>query len=110
MSQSHEHGRRKGGRVAEPVQVYLAPGDRARLERLADQLDATKSDILRRGLEALEQQLTDVENHPALKIIGIADRDVGPPLGDDPAREHDRVLAEAAIASWSPPKRSRRAR
>lgn len=41
-------------RVAEPVQVYLDRPDRDRLERLAAQLDATKSDVLRRGLEALE--------------------------------------------------------
>ncbi|MDP3775135.1 MAG: hypothetical protein Q8Q85_12810 [Gemmatimonadales bacterium] len=45
---------RKAGRVAEPVQVYLEPPDRERLERLASHLDATKSDVLRRGLEALE--------------------------------------------------------
>ncbi|MEX0692752.1 MAG: hypothetical protein WD043_13005 [Gemmatimonadales bacterium] len=42
------------GRVAEPVQVYLDPGDRARLDRLTARLEATKSDVLRRGLAALE--------------------------------------------------------
>lgn len=44
-------------RVAEPVQVYLERPDRERLERLAEHLDATKSDVLRRGLEALESQI-----------------------------------------------------
>jgi hypothetical protein len=49
------HGRRRlTERVAEPVQVYLSPPDRERLERLAAALNATKSDVLRRGLEALE--------------------------------------------------------
>ncbi len=48
------HDRTKRSRVAEPVQVYLDPPARERLERLAAQLDATKSDVLRRGLEALE--------------------------------------------------------
>ncbi len=43
-------------RVAEPVQVYLQPPDRERLARLTQRLGATKSDILRRGLEALEAQ------------------------------------------------------
>lgn len=43
-------------RVAEPVQVYLGLADRERLERLAGKLGATKSDVLRRGLEALEAQ------------------------------------------------------
>lgn len=44
------------GRVAEPVQVYLAGPDLDRLERLASRLGATKSDVLRRGLGALEAQ------------------------------------------------------
>jgi predicted transcriptional regulator len=34
--------------------VYLDQPDRERLERLAERLDVTKSDVLRRGLEALE--------------------------------------------------------
>ncbi len=53
MSKPHD-GRRKRDRVAEPVQVYLDQPDRERLERLTSHLDATKSDVLRRGLEALE--------------------------------------------------------
>jgi len=36
------------------VQVYLNPADQHRLERLTDLLETTKSDVLRRGLEALE--------------------------------------------------------
>lgn len=46
--------RRRAPRVAEPVQVYLETSDRARLDRLTTRLGATKSDVLRRGLEALE--------------------------------------------------------
>ena len=53
MKRSHDKRRR---RVAEPVQVYLDPPDRERLERLAARLDATKSDVLRQGLVALEAQ------------------------------------------------------
>jgi hypothetical protein len=55
MKRSHEAKPRRG-RAAEPVQVYLAPADRERLERLAAELDATKSDVLRQGLLALEAQ------------------------------------------------------
>ena len=51
------HERRKPARVAEPVQVYLDRPDRERLQRLATALDATKSDVLRRGLAALESQV-----------------------------------------------------
>ena len=43
--------------MAEPVQVYLDQPDRERLQRLATELDATKSDVLRRGLAALESSL-----------------------------------------------------
>lgn len=52
MTSSHE--RRKPRRVAEPVQVYLDQPDQERLQRLAAELDATKSDVLRRALAALE--------------------------------------------------------
>jgi hypothetical protein len=51
----HGHDNDRGApRVAEPVQVYLDTADRARLDRLTARLDATKSDVLRRGLEALD--------------------------------------------------------
>ena len=96
-------------RVAEPVQVYLDLGDRERLERLAGRLDATKSEVLRRGLEALERMLTDPATHPSLRIIGIAaghPRSSAP--GYDVAREHDRFLGESERASWRPTPRSGR--
>lgn len=48
------HEKRGRGRVSEPVQVYLDRPDRERLERLAAQLGTTRSDVLRKGLEALE--------------------------------------------------------
>lgn len=47
---------RRLARVSEPVQVYLSDVDLARLDRLTQKLDATKSDVLRRGLAALEAQ------------------------------------------------------
>ena len=98
--------------MAEPVQVYLDPPDSARLERLTTQLNATKSDVLRRGLDALERQLTDPAEHPAFRIVGIAGG--YPPRrapSYDVGREHDRFLAETEEASWShatpDPKRGR---
>src|SRR5512135_3403816 len=54
MNRRHDKKPPRPARVGEPVQVYLDPADRDRLERLAAQLDATKSDVLRRGLAALE--------------------------------------------------------
>lgn len=86
-------------RFSEPVQVYLRPRERDRLERLTAELETTKSDVLRRGLEALESQLSDPERHPALDVIGIASTADDSVI--DVAREHDRYLAATEIASWS---------
>jgi hypothetical protein len=83
--------------VREPVQVYLDGPDQERLERLTDRLEATKSDVLRRGLEALEHQLLDPSGHPALRIAGIMSVSAE---ACDAAREHDRVLAETEEESW----------
>ncbi len=94
----YDHDKSKGRRVAEPVQVYLRPRERDRLERLTARLDTTKSDVLRRGLEALENQLFDPGSHPALEIIGIASTADCP--GVDVARAHDEYLAASEIDSW----------
>lgn len=80
-----------------PVQVYLAPRERDRLEWLADRLETSKSEVLRRGLTALEEQLTDPSTHPILRLLGSAEegRD-----RQDAARDHDRLLAASEEASW----------
>lgn len=52
-----KYSRRKAklpDRVAEPVQVYLDSADRDRLDRLKERLGASKSDVLRRALAALD--------------------------------------------------------
>ncbi len=54
MKRGDKKTKKTPARVAEPVQVYLAEPDRERLERLAQELGLTKSDVLRRGLLALE--------------------------------------------------------
>jgi|SRR6266403_5223801 len=87
-------------RIKEPVQVYLDAAERRRLERLAQQFGATKSDVLRRALEVLERQASDPATHPALQIIGLADRERAGGPGYDVAREHDRFLADSEAAGW----------
>ena len=88
-------------RVSEavPVQVYLGRDDRDRLDRLAGHAGVTKSEILRRGLLALERDLLDPAAHPSLRLIGIAAAE-STADGLDAAREHDRVLAASEDASW----------
>lgn len=82
----------------EPVQVYLDGPEQERLERLTSRLAATKSDVLRRGLEALERQVLDPSTHPALSIVGILNTAGAPEV--DAAREHDRLLADSEVDSW----------
>ncbi len=94
MSRCHDNAAPKPIRVAEPVQVYLRADELERLARLTERLDTTESEVLRLGLEALERQLTDPAEHPALGIIGIAHGSTGGVAGTDVAREHDRVLAD----------------
>ena len=97
MTSSHDNPTRR--RAAEPVQVYLRPDEKDRLDRLTARLDTTKSDVLRQGLEALESQISDPKQHPVLRIIGIVSTTDDPDM--DIAREHDEYLAAAEIASWS---------
>lgn len=108
MSIHHEPHRPARLSETAPVQVYLDHEDRARLDRLTDQLSASKSAVLRRSLAALEQQLLDPVSHPALRIIGLVDDDDGTDGGNDAAVQHDRYLAEAHECLRPPRGRRRR--
>jgi hypothetical protein len=90
-------------RVAEPVQVYLRADEQDRLKRLTERLETSKSDVLRRGLEALEREVTDPAGHPVLRVIGIGvSSEPGEPAPAlDPARDHDTVLAGSEERSWA---------
>jgi|ERR671919_141978 Arc/MetJ-type ribon-helix-helix transcriptional regulator len=101
---------KKPKRVGEPVQVYLDTAERQRLERLTRELGKTKSDVVRQALEALERQTRDPDAHPAIQIIGLADRERAGGPGYDVAREHDRYLADSEEAGWRrrPPRKRRR--
>jgi hypothetical protein len=65
----HHDKKKPPARVAEPVQVYLQSADRDRLDRLTDRLAATKSDVLRRGLEALEAQTAAATTGSAERVV-----------------------------------------
>ena len=49
--------------------------------------------MLRRGLEVLDRHLLDSAEHPALRVIGLAESVSGPAGSVDVAHEHDRHLA-----------------
>ena len=107
MAKRHE----KRDRVAEPVQVYLAQDDRETLRRLANQLGLSMSDVIRRAISALEESVLHPQHHPALRLIGMADKESAAPLPYDAAAEHDRYLADVADPALpvpTPAKRTRR--
>ena len=78
---------------AAPVQVYLDRSSRDRLAHLSANLDLNKSDVLRRGLLALEREMLDPAAHPALRLLGSATENTDAAFTYDVAREHDRLLA-----------------
>lgn len=94
---------------AAPVQVYLDRQSRDRLDQLAERLDLTRSDVLRRGLIALEREASDPLSHPVLKLAATA-TESGPAVNYDVAREHDRFLAEVADGEIDAYRRARRKR
>jgi len=101
---------RKRVSEAAPVQVYLDGPSRQRLDHLTENLGITKSEVLRRGLLALERETTDPNSHPALRLVGSV-TETPSQVTYDVAREHDRFLAElheAAPPRYAPAKRRRR--
>lgn len=108
MPKRHEKGRR----VAEPVQVYLAHDERQTLKRLAEQLSLSMSDVVRRAIATLEESVMHPEKHPALRLVGMVDRETVPAPPYDPAVEHDRYLADVTDppAPRATTKRTRRGR
>ena len=108
MTNDHE-GRKRPARVSEtvPVQVFLGYSDRELLRRLASQLGASMSDVLRQGLAALERQLLDPKDHPALSLVGIIDDD-GVEDAVDVAKSHDAFLVSAHERNTAPRARGKR--
>lgn len=86
-------------RETAPVQVYLDKEAQEQLERLSEQLEVSKSDVLRQGLNALERAVTDPSAHPALQVIGLGEEKRSGKLAD-PATDHDRILADEEERSW----------
>jgi len=46
-------------RVREPIQVYLSTAERERLDRVAERLGVSRSEVLRRGLEEVAEREKD---------------------------------------------------
>lgn len=75
-----------------PVQVYLDEKRAATLIHLAESLDISQSEVLRKGIDLLAEEMLPVEDDPLLQLIGMAGTDTDSP-GDLAAR-HDEYLSQ----------------
>lgn len=73
--------RHPAARPPEPVQVYLAEADLERLDRLAAQLGLSKSEVLRRGLAALDARGPEPDEGAPRGPIPVSTRRGGPRKG-----------------------------
>ena len=79
-------------RVREPLQVYLAPEERALLDRLAHQTGLSRAEVLRQGLKSFA--LAHPGKSPMLEFMeSMRDADLPPDL----AERHDDYLREAYL-------------
>ena len=84
-------------RVREPIQVYLSSQERAELDRAAEELGVSRSEVLRRGVETLRSLPV-----PGLLRDVAADGLVTPATmgpGDPPPRKPVTSLAELLCES-----------
>jgi hypothetical protein len=77
-------------RVREPIQVYLDRVERASLDRLARELEVSRAEVLRRGLEALGRERRVTVYDALAPLVGSVD---APRAPDDLAERHDEHLA-----------------
>jgi len=85
--------RKKGkgaGRVREPLQVYLAPDERALLDRVAQATGLSRAEVLRRALRQYAVESGTVRS-PLVELILESKGEDWPA---DIARRHDDYLAE----------------
>lgn len=73
-----------------PIQLYLDPEDRARLERLAAELGLSMAETLRWGLRRLAAEQSG-EDDPLMKLMGSID---DPDLPRDLSTRHDEYFVE----------------
>ena len=87
---------KEAGRVREPVQVYLDPGDRALLDAVAERSSMPRSEVLRVALRRLAADLPGSARPGASlpSLVGSLDAADGVPR--DLAARHDEYLYGAA--------------
>ena len=80
-----------GSSVREPIQVYLTADERSVLDRLAEELDVSRAEVLRRGLVSYAVDQAKGRS-PVLSLIKELR---GADWPCDAAEKHDELLSRA---------------
>lgn len=85
-------------RVREPIQVYLTAAERAELDRAAGEMGVSRSEALRRGIQAVDVgrysgALRDLADEGYVTPPAAAP---GPPPPSKPVAPLDEILRESA--------------
>ena len=96
-------GKRTPRRVREPLQVYLSPDERDVLDRVADLLNVSRAEVLRRGIAAVASQAYADVADPLDDLVGRFD---APGAPRDLAVRHDDYLADDLEREGIPPSTS----
>jgi hypothetical protein len=81
-----------------PVQVYLDHKLDAGLSFVADRMNISKAEIIRRSLEEYLPHAVPPEDDPLMEMIGLAGEDNAGPA--DGAENHDYYLAKWERERW----------
>ncbi|MHB9112160.1 MAG: ribbon-helix-helix domain-containing protein [Thermoleophilia bacterium] len=81
-----------------PMQVYLDYKQDAELSFVADKLNISKAEVIRRSLDEYLIEAIPLEDDPLMEMIGLAGEDsTAPPDGSE---NHDYYLAKWEQERW----------
>lgn len=75
-----------------PMQVYLDYKQDAELSFVADRLNISKAEVIRRSLDEYLIEAIPPDEDPLMEMIGLAGEDSG--LPEDLAEKHDAYLSK----------------
>lgn len=79
--------------VKEPIQVYLTPDERNLLDRMAEEAEISRAEVLRRGLRSFAAHQAGA----AGPMISFMDSLAGYDFPEDTARKHDDYLTQSYL-------------
>lgn len=89
--------------VREPIQIYLDRTERSQLDVLAKELEVSRGEVLRRGLEALRKSTPKSFYEAFEPLIGSMN---APDLPTDLSRNFKKYYVDALEKKWKHGRRS----